>query len=187
MKTQRALLAICTLIALTAGACKPQTNTTDAQTGGDIPLLKGTINDTTARRLVDNFKGRAHIFRNGKGDKGLIFPDTRCVWFSIDQLALLVEKIKREKGDGIRFYFAAYDSLKKTDTKDIKDEYKNYSTLIMVSTRTDSVTKAHVDYYRDLLSKSKNGSIIMAIPENQGELCPPPAHCVTAGATLLPQ
>lgn len=187
MKTQNTLLAICTFIAFIIGACKPSTNTANTQSAGDRPLLKGTLSDTTARRLVHNFNGRAHMIRTGKDGKGLLFPDTRSVWFSIEQLSALVDKIKREKGDGIRFYFAAYDSLKKEDTKDIKDQYQNYSTLIMVSTKEDSLSKAHMDYYKDVPSKGSKGAIIMSVPENQGELCPPPANCATAGATLLSQ
>ncbi|SEN89250.1 hypothetical protein SAMN05192574_104502 [Mucilaginibacter gossypiicola] len=181
MKTPN-LFLITVFAALAIGACKPQNNG-NVQTSADAELLKGTINDSTARRLVKNFGGRAHSFKHG----GIIRPDTRTVWFSKEQLKALINRIDSEKGDGIRFYLAAYDSVKKSDTKNIKDAYMNYATLIMVSTRYDSLNQVHADYYKNLKgADGKNGGIIMAIPENQGELCPPPATCAKSGATLLP-
>ncbi len=172
------LFLITVFIALAIGACKSQNND-NTLAPADAQLLKGAISDSTARRLVKNFGGRAHVFKRG----GLVRPDTRTVWFSKEQLRNLLNRVDSEKGDGIRFYLAAYDSVKKTDTKNIKEAYLNYSTLVMVSTRFDSLNKVHLDYYKDM--KSPVGSIIMATPENQGELCPPPAVCLASGATLL--
>jgi hypothetical protein len=180
MKTLN-LFLITLFIALAIGACKPQNNG-NVQASADAQLLKGTIPETTARRLVENFKGRAHIFKHGK----MILPDTRTVWFSKEQLKDLVKRVYDENGDGIRFYLATYDSTKHEDTKMIKDMYMNYTTLIMVSTRFDPLKKIHLDYYNDVKNPSgKKGGIIMSAPENQGELCPPPATCAGLGATLL--
>jgi hypothetical protein len=181
MKTLNLFLIIL-FVALAISACKPQNNGTE-QASDDAQLLKGAIADTTAGRLVRHFEKRAHIFKHGE----IIRPDTRTVWFSKEQLRALVNRVYSEKGDGIRFYLAVYDSTKHEDTKDIKEIYWNYTTLIMVSTRFDSLNKVHLDYYKNINSPGgKNGGIIMAIPENQGELCPPPASCFGAGATLLP-
>lgn len=180
MKTLN-LFLITLFIALAIGACKPQNNG-NVQTSADAQLLKGAIPETTARRLVENFEGRAHLFKRG----GIIRPDTRTVWFSTKQLKSLIARVDSENGDGIRFYLAAYDATKKEDTKMIKDIYMDYTTLIMVSTRFDSLNKIHLDYYNDIKNPSgKKGGIIMTTPENQGELCPPPATCAASGATLL--
>jgi hypothetical protein len=177
MKTLN-LFLITVFIALAIGACKPQNNG-NVQASADAQLLKGAIPETTARRLVEHFGTRAHIFKKGK-------PDTRTVWFSKEQLKSLIDSVYRENGDGIRFYLAAYDSTKHEDTKNIKDIYMNYTTLIMVSTRFDSLNKIHLDYYNNAKnSGGRKGAIIMSPPENQGELCPPPATCVASGATLL--
>jgi len=181
MKTPN-LFLIAIFAALAIVACKPQNNN-NVQASADAELLKGSISDSTARRLVKNFGGRAHSIKHG----GIIRPDTRTVWFSKEQLRELINRIDSEKGDGIRFYLAAYDSVKKPDTKKINDAYMNYATLIMVSTRYDSLNQVHADYYKNLTGAGgKNGGIIMATPENQGELCPPPATCAKSGATLLP-
>lgn len=182
MKKQRLSFVITVLIAIAAGACKPNT-----ETSANVQPLTGVISDTTARRLVRNFTGRAHMFKNSQDKtKGYIYPDTRSVWFSIGQLKALIDSIAAEKGDGVRFYLAAYDSLKKPDSK-VSDKYLNYTTLVMVSTRPDSAKRYHIDYYTSRKDKSgKKGAIIMALPENQGELCPPPANCNAYGATLLP-
>jgi hypothetical protein len=180
MKTLNLFLII-VFIALAIGACKPQNNG-NVQASAGAQLLRGAISDSTARRLVKNFGGRAHIFKRG----GIIRPDTRSVWFSKEQLKDLIDRVDSEKGDGIRFYLAAYDATKKPDTKKIKDIYMDYTTLIMVSTRFDSLNKIHLDYYNDVKNPSgKKGAIIMSAPENQGELCPPPATCAASGATLL--
>lgn len=145
-------------------------------------LLKGAIPDSTARRMVTNFTPRAYRIKKG----GIIRPDTRCVWFSAKQIRDFAQKVMDENGDGIRFYLASYDSTKRPDLPNIKDAYLNYGTLVMVST-TPMGKGNHLDYYTDQLTSGKRkGGIIMAVPENQGELCPPPANCSTAGATLLP-
>lgn len=173
------LLMSITLIAV-LDACKPQTSSNTVTSTDTTTLLKDTISDVTARQMVKNFDGRAHHFKKG----GIILPDTRCVWFNIDQLRALVNRVDKEKGDGIRFYLAAYDSVKMPALSKVKDIYLNYGTLVMVSTRADSAGR-HIDYYKNLLGQKK-GVIITAVPENQGELCPPPAHCSATGATLLP-
>jgi hypothetical protein len=37
-------------------------------------------------------------------------PNTRSIWFSAERLQALLDKIKSEGGDGIRFYLATYDT-----------------------------------------------------------------------------
>jgi hypothetical protein len=176
MKTPVRML-IFTLMTLSLAACRPGT------TVSKTPVLSDTLSYITARRLVQNYNGRAHIIKNGRDNKGLNLPDTRCVWFSLEQLKALVGSIDKEHGDGVRFYLAAYDSVKKPDIEKIKDAYLNYTTLIMVSTKLDSALKIHTDYYPGV--NGKQGGTITAPPANQGELCPPPATCISSGATLL--
>lgn len=180
------LVLFAAAVGLTISACQPQ-KTNNAEATSDWSL-QDTINVSTAQRLVNNFGGRAHHFKRHE----LLSPDTRCVWFSIKQLRSLVARIDSEKGDGIRFYSAAYDSLRKPDLQKIDSAYLNYATLVMVSTKYDSIAKHHIDYYKTPKGginglKSDKGTIIMAVPENTGELCPPPVKCNTIGATLLNQ
>lgn len=166
------------LLSVTIYSCKPQNNFAKPTVVIMKPLVD-TLNVGTAKRLVKNFEGRTQPLKKGE----LIFDDTRCVWFNIKQLRSLVDRIEAEKGDGIRFYLAAYDKVIKSDIK-TSPQFRDYSTIVMVSTR-DSLG-LHYDYYYDQKHKGKKGGIITATPENQGELCPPPAHCNTIGATLLP-
>lgn len=136
-----------------------------------------------AKDYVANYGQRAGtVISDGKE-----VPDTRAVWFGIERLKSLIKKIEAEGGDGIRFYFATYDSTYNAQSKThvpIK-EYWNRNTLIMVSTK-DSLGY-HRDYYNDKInSKAANGMILSTTPENRGEMCPPPANCSGIGATLIP-
>ena len=163
---------------LFAIACKPSAS----DNGGMV--LKDTINYTSAKQFVENFGKR--VYRKHQG--GLLFSDTRCVWFSIKQLDTLVQQIKNEGGDGIRFYMATYDSLPDPNYK-VPPKFRNCSTLIMVSTRDSVVTKdssIHVDYFGNKI-KNKAGAMATTTPENRGELCPPPQNCDSEGALLLEQ
>ncbi|AEV97434.1 hypothetical protein Niako_1055 [Niastella koreensis GR20-10] len=164
------------LAILFAGACKPSTGTSGP--------LTGSLDTSTARRLVHNFNGRVYRRNSFPGWHG-----SRTVWFSRDQLSDLINRIKDENGDGIRFYFAAYDSVEEHGFH-CKPNYLDQSTLVMVSTFDTVVVRdgkkdtLHWDYYYNRIGRQ--GGIITATPENQGELCPPPANCYADGATLLP-
>lgn len=164
-------------------ACKPAAKEPAKDDNGEM-VLKDTMSYDEAKKLVKNFGKR--VYKKHQG--GLILSDTRCVWFSIKQLDTLVQQIKREDGDGIRFYMATYDSTEDKSYK-VPPKYRNCSTLIMVSTK-DSVVNdtlhVHADYFGNTI-KNKRGAIFGATPENQGELCPPPSNCTAEGAKLLPQ
>ncbi len=179
---------ICLSIAamLLANACKPanhepEKEKSDNTNDNSAVILKDTIRPDVAKRLVRNFDRRVYQHHQG----ALRFSDTRCVWFSSKQLKSLLKLIDSEGGNGIRFYMASYDSIAKHGIK-VPDEYRNYSTLVMVSTR-DSVTPQGVtlrwDYYNR--GPKLRGGILTADPENRGEICPPPNNCNADGATLL--
>lgn len=179
----RLLIFFSFLAILFAGACKPTTSTPSPSTSTSGPL-KGIIDSTTAKRFVHNFNGREYKRKNFLGWHG-----SRTVWFSKEQLKALIDKVYEENGDGIRFYFAAYDSTQKPGYK-ANPRYLDQSTLIMVSTfdtiavRDGKKDTLHWDYYFDR-KKGREGRILTTIPENQGELCPPPANCFSEGALLL--
>lgn len=145
-------------------------------------LSDDSLSIQVAKDYVANYGRRAGtLVSDGKE-----VPDTRAVWFNIERLKNLVKKIEAEGGDGIRFYFATYDSSynAKSNTHIPVKEYWNHNTLIMVSTK-DSLG-FHRDYYNDKInSKAANGMILSTTPENRGEMCPPPANCQDIGATLI--
>jgi hypothetical protein len=134
-------------------------------------ILKGSIDVKTAKELVHNFE--SHIYH--KEHPVIGFTDTRCVWFSKEQLQGLLTKVEAEDGDGVRFYFAAYpdDSTHRP--------YGDHSTLVMVSTLPFG--GKHVDYFSEIANGK--GTILTTTPENQGEMCPPPTPCATDGARLF--
>ena len=193
MKTFK-LIPLFALIVLIISACnEPAKTDHDAIPGSTTPILTGKVDTNTAKRWVAKFNPRSHKFKGGLGG------DTRCVWFSKEQLKALLNRVDSIKGgDGIRFYLATYDSIRPVGSKYFKPEYANYSTLVMVTTRkgTGLLANKHMDFYKDtteLLNGKRvadarhSGVIMSASPENQGELCPPPAKCDTQGATLLQQ
>ncbi len=128
--------------------------------------------------------------------------NTRGVWFSIEQLTSLLERLEREriysyalasdvdkktgKGiiDGIRVYFATYPEGYDYTTPETKDHmYRN--TVFFISTKggVDSLTgeKFHQDQFTrepglDSYFKSLGIKKWLALPldpENTGELSPP--------------
>lgn len=180
--------------ALITGLCffcscsdKPSNNTDPDDNSTD-----NTLTVAQAKKYVKNYEPRAididSIYPAGVNRKPVNkkIQDTRAVWFGIERLKALVKKIEAEGGDGIRFYYAAYDSVynEKSDAHVPIKPYWNHNTLIMVSTR-DSAS-IHKDYYTDFkLNGEFKGFIITAKPENKGEMCPPPVDCNGTGATLI--
>jgi hypothetical protein len=139
------------------------------------------------KNFLQKFLKNTHDSIPGEENLGKKKSNTRCIWFSIDRLDSLVKKIKKEKGDGIRFYLAAYN--KKYDPKGLitpPKDYWGHSTLIMVSTYLDKASGNHNDYYKGSpLANGSGGGIFTTTPENRGELCPPPVTCKSIGATLF--
>jgi len=135
--------------------------------------------------------------------KPVLKPDTRCIWFSKARLTAMLNQLDKEKGTGVRFYLATYDKSYDTVATAKKPSnppsyYWGYNTLLMVSTKDVNVGTTsrpiwiHKDYYKDLYpglktSGSTSGFIVGMVPENRGEICPPPKECYEIGATLIPE
>lgn len=191
MKTLK-LIPFLASIVLIISACNEAPKTDHDALNSAAPMLTGKVDTSTARRWVARFKPRSHKFKGNYGD-------TRCVWFSKEQLKALLNRVDSIKeGDGIRFYLATYDSIPQKGFNYFKPEYANYSTIVMVTTRkgTGLLANKHMDYYKDetkllhgkpVIDVKHSGIILSASPENEGELCPPPAKCNTQGAMLLEQ
>lgn len=140
-----------------------------------------------AGKVDSNYKQKGHSYTKKNSN-------TRCVWFSADRLQALLDKIKSENGDGIRFYLATYDTV--YNDKVIGGiipprMYWGHNTLVMVSTK-DSTNKANEKFHRDYFTSKPNksdkptlGFIVGGPPENRGELCPPPVKCNDTGALLI--
>ena len=148
-----------------------------------------------ARRYVGNYGEEVNKIPT-QGPRGAdvveLLPNTRCIWFDKSRIKDLICQLDRDGGDGMRFYFAAYDSIYspgslKSDTLLAEPtpapDYWGRNTLVIVS------TKDKVDYFGDstLHAGTQQGpGFLLTIEdqvENHGELCPPPAKCY--GARLL--
>lgn len=188
--TLKSTLITLAVAAIGLSAC--QDKPVDASTDDQLTVNMDTLSLPVAIAYVNNYAKRAGTVDSSYTEEGIAktkkMPDTRAVWFGIERLKALVKKIEAEGGDGIRFYYAAYDSTytDKSQAHQPPRPYWNHNTLIMVSTK-DSLNTYHRDYYNDkkINANGVNGFIIGSTPENRGEMCPPPANCQDIGATLI--
>lgn len=164
-------LGVCSILLWACGQDGQQAP--EVNSNNDAMQTSNTVPYEEAVKLVANYAPRAgYVVRDGEA-----LPNSRSVWFPVEQLSTLVDKLEQEGGDGLRIYFAAYDSTYTQGQAHVPPpEYWGYNTVLLVSTR-DSVANGqhyHRDYY---------GS---AAIENFGSLCPPPKDCNDVGATLIP-
>jgi hypothetical protein len=182
MKKKRNILCATALVILFMSACTerqaPQNAVKTAIPDSDLLSYK------VAKKYVQNYAPHAGVVKRLTKDS---LPDTRCIWFSAERLRALADQIEQEKGDGVRFYLSTYDKeyIGNKQPHQPEKAYWGYNTLIMVSTQY--INGNHVDYYTNSINANPlgHGFIVMAVPENRGELCPPPANCKDIGATLL--
>ena len=198
MTIKKTLLFI-TAAALAFSACQNQHADLASAPKPVVPFNYDSVSYERAKQYVKNYEKHAGTVDSIYTEKGLSVkkkkPNSRSIWFSAERLQALLDKIKSEGGDGIRFYMATYDSV--YNTKVIGGiipprEYWGYNTLVMVSTK-DSTNKVNEKFHRDYYTskpasanKPVLGFIVGGPPENRGELCPPPKDCASIGATLLP-
>ena len=164
-------------------------------------LDSDTVSVTVAKQYVNNYAKHAGFvdstYTEVQLNKVKKLPNSRTIWFGIDRLQAMVNKIKAEGGDGVRFYLATYDTVYTPNSKHNhipERKYWGHTTLVMVSTK-DSLNKFHRDYYSNSIdpssnSKSNSKGFILGVgsaPENRGEMCPPPSNCATIGASLVTQ
>lgn len=192
MKTFKNSFFCLALAVISFAACTNKEEEVSVDSSG----IENQLSKKEALDYVRNYRKHAGNADSALGRQNLMItaknkPNTRAIWFSLDQLEKLVAKVREEKGDGIRFYLATYNTqYPLTDKRAPKAEYWGYNTLVMVSTK-DSVGKDnskvyHRDYYSDVKGgKNGRGFIVGSIPENRGEICPPPRSCDSIGATLI--
>lgn len=199
MQIKRSLLCVAAA-ALAFSACQNQHADVAQATKPVVPFNYDSLSYERAKQYVKNYEKHAgHVDSTYTEKSGLKVtvkkPNSRSIWFGIDRLQTLLDKIKSENGDGIRFYFATYDTV--YNNKVIGGiipprDYWGYNTLVMVSTK-DSTNQANEKFHRDYYtskpvgsSKTVSGFIVGSPPENRGEMCPPPKKCNEIGATLIP-
>ena len=174
------------LLTICLNACKQKSDSPSTVALNDTIPSQDTIGVDVAKQYVHNYAKYATA--DSVQDKAIKKkqPNTRCIWFSLKRLQMLINKVNKEGGDGVRFYLADYDTTYIKNFPNTTDSlYWGHNTLLMVSTYRINA-KVHQDYYFNgpvTDPKFNIGSILMVNPENRGELCPPPNPCT--GATLL--
>lgn len=144
-----------------------------------------------AKQMVANYAPRAgYVDRDGQQR-----PNTRCAWIPLEYLEGMVGRLQNEGADGLRIYFAAYDSVYSKAAPaamEPPNEWWGYNTVLFVSTR-DSVSNGqrfHRDYYTNIATTGRaapatGGFIVAMEPVNRAGICPPPDKCKDKGALLL--
>lgn len=196
MKKIRVPIFYLSFIAICFAACTSK----EKEVAEETHLLRELIPVDSATQYIANYAphaGTAVSFIDTviKGDSVKLRIETqnsRAIWFSLKQLKAFVKRLEKEKGDGVRFYFATYNKYYPKNAIDTpKKAYWGHNTLIMVSTKRDSIGKRiiHQDYYVPTGGyKPKDyskGFIVGNPPENRGEMCPPPKACDSVGAELI--
>ena len=90
--------------------------------------------------------------------------DSLSVWFSVEDIEAFLEKAKEHGGDGVRFYFGAYD-----EQFEEQPLYAGRQTIVMVATKNKETLKGSVD--KNIYINTEKGSSILAF--NVGRICPP--------------
>ena len=111
----------------------------------------------TIRRNYKEQRWQQNSKRIGKAD-------SLSVWFSAADIECFMEKLKAHGGDGVRFYFGAYN-----DEFAEKPLYAGRQTIVMVGTRQKESANGTTD--KDIYIHTDAGSSILAY--NVGRLCPP--------------
>nr|WP_295863686.1 hypothetical protein [uncultured Chitinophaga sp.] len=197
MNIKTILLYLSTPVIL--GACKQNSGTTTHHIRTDsVVAVSHEISIDAAKKYVQNYiDSNTRKLAPLSGDTKHTFRyNTQCIWFSRQELDTLMAILERDKGDGIRFYFAAYDPEYENNTA-MPRKFWGKNTLIMASTRPDTLTvgdRTHVyhrDFYNDTAAYSQRskgflrGLNLQGNAFNHGEVCPYPPNCNSIGATLI--
>ena len=141
-----------------------------------------------AQQMVNAYDKERRIPAARKRSKelGKTVEEPRSFWVSKDAL---LELLKINKADGIRFYYAIADDYPGFNLK--KSDYKKAHTAVMVATRSDDPGNPTMESSVDCINipeksatgdKGKTGPVLLPIapsqaglPADELDLCPPPS------------
>jgi len=118
------------------------------------------VNTGHVDTIIRNYKQERWV----NNSKHIGKEDSLSVWFSVEELEAFLAKAKKHGGDGIRFYFGAYDANYSEEPL-----FSGRQTIVMVATQSKETDQAIVD--KDIYIATEEGSSILAY--NMGKLCPP--------------
>lgn len=110
--------------------------------------------------VIKNYKQNRWVHNSKRLGK----EDSLSVWFSVEDMEAFLEKAKEHGGDGVRFYFGAYD-----ENFADKPLYAGRQTVVMVATKQKETMSGTAD--KDIYINTDEGTSILAY--NVGRLCPP--------------
>lgn len=113
-----------------------------------------------ADSVIKNYKQHRWIHNSKRIGK----EDSLSVWFSIEELENFLAKAKEQGGDGVRYYFGAYD-----ENYSEHPLYAGRQTIVMVATKQKESGNGIKD--KDIYMSTEKGTEILAF--NVGRLCPP--------------
>lgn len=132
------------------------------------------VNTTHVDTVIKNYKQERWVHNSRRLGK----EDSLSVWFSVADIEEFLEKAKMHGGDGVRFYFGAYD-------KEFAERpvYAGRQTLVMVATKERESLSGEVNN-KDIYFNDDNGTSILAY--NFGSVCPPfCSHDTGIGVTII--
>jgi hypothetical protein len=118
------------------------------------------VNTDHVNTVIRNYKQNRWVHNSKRLGK----EDSLSVWFSVEDLEGFLAKAKEHGGDGVRFYFGAYD-----ENFTEKPLYAGRQTIVMVATKQKETIAGTTD--KDIYINTEKGSNILAF--NIGRLCPP--------------
>jgi hypothetical protein len=124
------------------------------------------VNTTHVDTLIKNYKQKRWVQNSQRLGK----EDSLSVWFSVEDIEVFLEKAKEHGGDGVRFYFGAYEE--KFEEMPV---YEGRQTLVMVATKQKETLAGNTN--KDIYFNTEKGTSILAF--NYGQVCPP--FCSNSG------
>jgi hypothetical protein len=175
-----------------------------AQTNALVTQVPGkhTIPVADIKAMIGKYKTDRQEMVNGnaelKRSYGENFQDTRCAWFSIEDLKAFIAESEQNpnyKLNGIRMYYTVYPEKKEGESEymsSIPEKDRNHTSLLLVPTYRDDKTRTDSDFGPEGGAKpnqdgeekgAQKSSAITPTQEsapalNHAALCPP--NCPTA-------
>lgn len=118
------------------------------------------ISTQAAEELIHNYKKERWAYSTERLGKS----DSLSVWYSIEELEELIERVKTAGGDGIKMHFGVYSA----DFQK-KPEYAGRQTVVLLGTKTKEVNGQLTN--KNIYLQTDKGTSLLAY--NLGNMCPP--------------
>ncbi len=171
MKTKTHLCLLATALLTVFISCKQSTNSGDTKPDEttNIPSdrkAKYTIPVADIKTMVSKYRSERQEIINRNPDLqkqyGDNFMDSRCSWFSIDELKKFIAEVERNnprtKLSGLRMYYTVYPAKQENESsylKSIPEQDRNHVSLVLIPTYYDEKNHMEVDFIAEPLAKEQ--------------------------------